>query len=234
MSKTKRLEDSMVKYTQLLTVPVKECDEPLVNIVNIPSGYLPKMQDMRLVSGDDIFVRKSVLDHLCSAQQKLQDTNSRLSLHITYGYRTLQIQTERFLDRLTVVGKKYYPNPTDLYEAVHRSVAVPSVSGHPTGGAVDVFIVNKNTRRQLDFGSPIYNYSTHRYYVFSNETTKAQRKNRMLLRKVMMGASFAPFDGEWWHFSYGDREWAFYYKKPYAIYDQISYPFSTSQNPFPS
>jgi D-alanyl-D-alanine dipeptidase len=44
----------------------------------------------------------------------------------------------------------------------------------------------------------------------------------MLLRSVMLQAGFAPFDGEWWHFSYGDREWAYYYKKKYALYSQVS------------
>ena len=44
----------------------------------------------------------------------------------------------------------------------------------------------------------------------------------MLLRKIMMQVGFAPYDAEWWHFSYGDREWAFYCKKPYALYDQIT------------
>lgn len=37
-----------------------------------------------------------------------------------------------------------------------------------------------------------------------------------------MEAWFTPFDGEYWHFSYGDRERAFYYDQPHAIYDQVS------------
>ena len=37
----------------------------------------------------------------------------------------------------------------------------------------------------------------------------------------MMKEACAPYDGEWWHFSYGDKEWAFYYKKEEALYDQI-------------
>jgi D-alanyl-D-alanine dipeptidase len=36
-----------------------------------------------------------------------------------------------------------------------------------------------------------------------------------------MRQGLAPFDGEWWHFSYGDREWAKYYEEEAAaIYDQ--------------
>jgi len=47
-------------------------------------------------------------------------------------------------------------------------------------------------------------------------------KNRILLRYLLKKQGFAPYDGEWWHFSYGDREWAFYYKKKNAIYGQVS------------
>lgn len=43
----------------------------------------------------------------------------------------------------------------------------------------------------------------------------------MLLRDCMLTAGFAPYDGEWWHFSYGERDWAHYYKKPNAIYGQV-------------
>jgi D-alanyl-D-alanine dipeptidase len=38
----------------------------------------------------------------------------------------------------------------------------------------------------------------------------------------MMQEGFAPFDGEYWHFSYGDKERAYYYCKPYAMYNQVS------------
>jgi D-alanyl-D-alanine dipeptidase len=37
----------------------------------------------------------------------------------------------------------------------------------------------------------------------------------------MLQEEFAPFDGEYRHFSYGDKERAYYYQKPYAIYNQI-------------
>ena len=53
--------------------------------------------------------------------------------------------------------------------------------------------------------------------------TPKVRQNRLLLRRLLTKQGFAPFDGEWWHFSYGDREWAKYYEKEEAIYDQIKF-----------
>jgi hypothetical protein len=37
------------------------------------------------------------------------------------------------LERLQIVSKeKIYPNTLDLYEEIHKTVAVPTVAGHPT------------------------------------------------------------------------------------------------------
>jgi D-alanyl-D-alanine dipeptidase len=38
----------------------------------------------------------------------------------------------------------------------------------------------------------------------------------------MMNEGFAPYDGEWWNFSYGDKEWACYYKKEMSLYNQVN------------
>ena len=40
------------------------------------------------------------------------------------------------------------------------------------------------------------------------ERDEEVRKNRRLLYHVMSAAGFVNYDGEWWHYSYGDRQWA--------------------------
>lgn len=216
-----KLEDSFVKYQDLINIPSKDNKEPLVELSQIPFSYIQGMRAMEKIAGKKILVRERVLKKLIAAQSFLQTKNPDLSLFVTFGYRDITIQTKRFLKRLQQVAEeKFYENPTDLYEAVHPSIAVPTVAGHPTGGAIDITIINIKTGRFLDFGSKQYDYSNIKYYVFSPNISQKARANRMLLRKCMMNAGFAPFDGEWWHFSFGDKEWAFYYKKPYAIYSQ--------------
>ena len=110
----------------------------------------------------------------------------------------------------------------ELFEAVHKLIAVPEIAGHPTGGAIDVTIQVGDVR--LDMGTDIADFSdVEKIPTFSNIITEEQKRNRSLLRQLLMEVGFAPYDGEWWHFSYGDREWAYYYKQPYAIYEQISW-----------
>jgi D-alanyl-D-alanine dipeptidase len=38
----------------------------------------------------------------------------------------------------------------------------------------------------------------------------------------MFAAGFVPFWGEWWHFSYGDREGAAFTGRKAALYDAVS------------
>lgn len=218
------LEKKMVKYKDLATVKVKENSEKFIflDASVIPNGYLKEMIDMEKLFGPRVLVRKSVSEKLVLAQNILQAKYPNLTLHITYGYRSLKVQTERFQKILGEIDSNSFPNQADLYEEAHRYVAVPTVAGHPTGGAVDVIVKNVKTEKSLDFGSKQYNYATKDCYVFTPNTSKIQRKNRILLRDTLVKAGFAPFDGEWWHFSYGDREWAFYYKEKSAKFSQLN------------
>ncbi len=213
----------MITYRDLISIKVNDNGDRIVPLEKdkILFGYMPELSDMKVILGDTIFVREGTYDKLLKAQHSLKTKNPNLSLYVTYGYRSLKIQTERFMLRLKECANIYFQNPEDLYEEVHRSIAVPSVAGHPTGGAVDIKIIDIPSGKFLDFGSEQYNYSNKKYYVYSPNVKGKAMSNRMLLRECMVGAGFAPFDGEWWHFSYGDREWACFYKKHTALYDQI-------------
>jgi D-alanyl-D-alanine dipeptidase len=218
------LEKNIPRYQDLIPLRIRENNELFVKLDKqiIPYGYSPVFSDMKELIGENIFVRKTVAEKLKLVQTNLQKKYPNYSLFVTFGFRDLRVQTKRFLNQL---GKqtKFFPNPNDLYEEVHRYIAVPTVAGHPTGGAIDIVIVDRNTKKPIDFGSKQYDYTTKNNYVFVNSITQKQKENRMLLRRILIKVNFAPYDSEWWHFSYGDREWAYYYKKPYALYGQKTY-----------
>ena len=217
-----QLEKTMVRYRDLTRIPVTDSREPMMTLspTVVRNGYRVEMSDMVPMLGDKIVVRKTLIALLTTAQRLLRKKNKKYSLFITYGFRSLDVQTRKFqLVASQIAKKRFFKNPTDLYEEVHRFIAVPTVAGHPTGGAVDVIIID-TTGKELDFGSPQYDFNTKNCYVFAPNISAPARQNRRLLRCCMTAAGFAPFDGEWWHFSYGDREWACYYKKAKAIYSQ--------------
>jgi len=203
------LENKMVGYKDLLKISVADNQEKLV-LVN------------KEITGGKIYVRKKVSQKLIKAQSMVKNQNKKYSLFVACGYRSLKIQKERFDTALKRVSKANKDRPLmELYEMAHRMIAVPEVAGHPTGGAVDITIIDKRMDQQIEFGSEMCNYTNKKHYVFTTNISRQAKKNRLLLRNLMMEAGFAPFDGEWWHFSYGDREWAFYYRRPFAIYSQI-------------
>jgi zinc D-Ala-D-Ala dipeptidase len=76
---------------------------------------------------------------------------------------------------------------------------------------------------ELNMGCSYLEFESDRLHVFCDGLSEEQRNNRMLLRKVMMESGFAPFNGEWWHFSYGDKEWAAFWNKPHALFDVIEH-----------
>jgi D-alanyl-D-alanine dipeptidase len=214
-----RLANQMVKYADLINIPVKAVKEPLLPLT--PCNDLavnPIDPNMLPYTGQAIYVRQSVKDKLTVAADSLRRVNPNYKLEVVYGYRPLSIQRQLF--------KQYSAKLKDTYqglallEAVHRQIAVPSVAGHPTGGAVDVQITNNDL--PLDLGTPIWQFDNDAF-TYSPFVSAAGRTNRLLLRDVMMRAGFAPFNGEWWHFSYGDKEWAFYYQQPFALYEQIEF-----------
>ncbi len=157
----------------------------------------------------------------------LEKILAHAKLLVVYAYRHPDVQQKYFLKQLDLMKQKYnFLSEEQLFEKVHQLIAVPEVAGHPTGGAVDLSIQVKG--KMLDMGTDIADFSdSEKIKPFSRQLTDVQQKNRLLLRSIMKRSGFAPFDGEWWHFSYGDKEWAAYYKKPYAIYDQV---FLTLEN----
>jgi zinc D-Ala-D-Ala dipeptidase len=168
-----------------------------------------------------VYVREGVLTMLGRAAQVLEDQLPGAQLEVAYGYRALSIQIRLFEGiRASLVEDGFDGTEADLLEAVHRMVAVPDVAGHPTGGAVDIQVVKGGVA--LDMGTPIWDF-VEDSYTFSPYISDEAKENRMLLRSTMESVGFVPFDGEWWHYSYGDPEWVAAVGAPYAIYDQVEF-----------
>ena len=98
-----------------------------------------------------MYVRQSVLERLGMAAELLCAIDTSLALDVTYGYRALEVQTKNF-NR----AKQRFENDLSGYEldrAAHRLVARPDIAGHPTGGAVDIRIIDNDVT--LNFGTEV-------------------------------------------------------------------------------
>ncbi len=212
------LEERMLTRADLIRADVRENGEPMVALQpSADLSILPIDPAMLTVTGSSIYVRRSVAARLSAVSRELARRDPGTRLEVVYGYRSLEIQTDHFDAQSRRLSDTFQGNV--LIEATHRRVAAPDVAGHPTGGAVDVHILDGEHPR--DMGTAVWDFTTTAAYVFSPYVGRRAWENRQTLRGVMLDSGFAPFDGEWWHFSFGDREWARYWDEPVAPYTQL-------------
>jgi len=215
----------IAKFTDLLMVGTIESGEKMVNISKTLKNCVCIYQndDMLPYVGKDLWVRESVANKLQLVANSIKQVHSERMLKITYGYRHPEIQEFYFKSRKEELRLKM-KNSSDSYltELANKIIAFPVTAGHPTGGAVDVTITTPNG--DLDMGTKISDCSdTKKIRTYDESLTTEQQNNRDILHFSMVAQDFAPYYGEWWHFSYGDKEWAFFWGKPNAIYSQIDF-----------
>jgi len=217
------LEKSFVTYAQMLAVSDLDSNADKESFVIVPkdgSSVVGRTDITRLPSSSpDIMVRKGVMEKLCLVDSELKKNKANYQLVVSYGWRDLAIQKDVFEKNCERLRSKY-SSEEELREAVHQFIAAPEVAGHPTGGAVDVLIFDMEQNKYLDFGTDIGDFENRDIIFASPFISKEAKANRKLLRKVMTQQGFASFDGEWWHFSYGDREWAVNFNQNSYLYSQ--------------
>ena len=77
-------------------------------------------------------------------------------------------------------------------------------SSHSRGSAVDLTLLDMQTGKELDMGSPFDLFSPLSH-PDCRDITDEQFENRMLLQRTMVRNGFLPIDCEWWHFSLRDE-----------------------------
>ncbi|AUP78244.1 M15 family metallopeptidase [Flavivirga eckloniae] len=132
--------------------------------------------------------------------EELQEQN--LCLKVYDGYRPQQAVNHfiRWAKDLndTINKHIFYPevNKRDLFKAGY----IASRSGHSRGSTVDLTIIDGNTGKALDMGSP-YDFFGHESWVDYANITDKQKANRQLLQTVMLKHGFRNYSKEWWHFT---------------------------------
>lgn len=211
---------SCPKIQDLQKIKCYENSDPLIDLEEI----FPDLQCVYRRKDSEVnkvLVRKTLAEKLQRVQMRLGAYDPSLKLLMVEGYRSPSYQEYYFLKQLFT---EYKINPSldlnSILEHVNQFVAIPSVAGHPTGGAVDLTIIRDSS--EIDMGGEIADFSnSERLPTYSSSITPQQAKNRLLLHDLMLAEGFAPYYGEWWHFSYGDREWAYFYSLSQTLFSPI-------------
>ncbi|MGI5271135.1 M15 family metallopeptidase [Nonomuraea sp. CA-218870] len=188
-------------------VPVDECGEPLVDLRTLEAVRV----DGRLADPEGAFahVRLSVADRLIAAQTRLPRT---LRLLIVEGFRPAPLQRRYFAESVAahLAGHPGWDERRAHVEA-SRYVSPPEVAPHVSGGAVDLTLctasgVEVPMGTQVNATPP---ESDEACYTGFPGISPEARRNRDVLGEAMTSAGFVNYPTEWWHWSYGDRYWAF-------------------------
>jgi zinc D-Ala-D-Ala dipeptidase len=199
---------------RVVAIEVNDNHEPLVNLFDVPKPYQGRLwlpEDPRLdfhrkdlTDTKTPYVRESVRAKLL---QVLDYLPGHIGVVIIEPYRSVAYQTDLFnqkvqeliaqnidIDQAKIEAAKYVSNP-----AVY--------SPHTTGGALDVHLFDLLTGHYLNMGN--WSEPTASASFDYPELTQEQTANRELLKKAMESAGFVNYPYEWWHWSYGDKYWAY-------------------------
>ena len=111
------------------------------------------------------------------------------------------------------IRMKPYFYPELEKRALFAKGYIAKQSSHSRGSAVDLTLLDMQTGKELDMGSP-FDLFSEVSHPDCRSITDEQFENRMLLQRTMLRHGFQPIDCEWWHFSlknepYPDTYFAF-------------------------
>ncbi|MCL1941420.1 MAG: M15 family metallopeptidase [Synergistaceae bacterium] len=218
-------------------IPVAECGELLVPTSLYPSKILVRswyFGENLPYSLPECYLREGAYERLVKAAESLP---AGWRFVVWDGWRAPKLQAKLFEILEARIAKA---NPQLSSEEVKNKTAVfvapPStepmtVSGHCTGGAVDLTIAD-DMGRTLEMGG-LFDETTERSYsrhyedvldknYFLADGEQKALENRRLLIHIMEEAGFSNYPQEWWHFDYGNRNWALRTGAPEARYGFIA------------
>jgi D-alanyl-D-alanine dipeptidase len=210
----------LIADPRVLQIPIVDNGEPLVDVTQWPLIRLSARR-AGLYPGFRL-VRQSVADKLVAAAAALPNG---VSLFFEEGHRPVWLQRQyydRYRGRLSLAHPQW--DAARLAMETSKYVAPPDiVPPHSTGAAVDLTLCT-GEGLELDMGttsdgSPVDSDTLS--YTFSPQITDSARQNRALLIEIMSNQGFVNYPTEWWHWSYGDRYWAYQMHQTNAIYGTI-------------
>jgi zinc D-Ala-D-Ala dipeptidase len=192
---------------RIAALPVRESGEPLVDL----RAGAPLLVDDRLAdpAGAYAHLRCGVVDRLVAAQSLLP---RGVRLLVIEGYRPLATQERYFTEHQEHLRRAHPEWPAArLYEETSRYIAPPHVAPHVAGAAVDLTLCTADGG-ELPMGTAVNaspEESAGRCYTGSTDISGTARRHRDLLAGALRAVQLVNYPSEWWHWSHGDRYWAF-------------------------
>lgn len=210
---------------EVIAIPIIECHEALIDLKQqdiIAYGPVPEHE---WTVNDYTKMRKTVYEKLCRAQQQLPHG---WRFRVYEGFRSLRVQQMLF-DEMYAITQKRYPTltadalfyeTTKLVSPIINADGSRNIPAHNTGGAVDIEMMDEQGGL-VDMGMEAKDWqiaTPELCMTHSTQVSDLVRQHRELLFALMQAQGFVNYYTEWWHFSYGDRYWAYHQPIKQAIY----------------
>jgi D-alanyl-D-alanine dipeptidase len=209
----------LISDPQVLSIPITESGEEMADL----SGHPEISIDERKERPKEFYrVRRAVLAKLLEVHSSLPSGHRFLVIE---SWRPLSIQKKYFTEYVEEL-KSAHPEWDDkrIYDEASKHVAPPEIiPSHSTGGAIDLTLCD-GRGSELDMGTRLNadpEESAGACFTNARNISDLARGNRSILIDVLSSVGFANYSTEWWHWSYGDRYWAYAMGQTTALYGSI-------------
>jgi D-alanyl-D-alanine dipeptidase len=222
---TQQQSITLIADPKVIAIPIIENGDPLVDLKDqaaIDYGPSPEIPD----NTDYTKMRNTVYDKLIQAQNLLPQ-GIRFCLYECY--RSLDLQKMLYENRYKII-QNHHPdwNEEQLFLETTKMVSPiinldgsRNIPAHSTGGAIDIYLIDEKGD-PLDMGIHPKDWMQDEQGVLSltNSTriSEQAQNNRLMMNQVLGAVGFTNYPTEYWHWSYGDRYWAFQTNSPHAIF----------------
>jgi D-alanyl-D-alanine dipeptidase len=219
----------LIADLRVLSIPIVENKEALIDLKDqseIAYGHSPEIPDNQ----DYTKIRLTVYNKLIEAQ-KLLPQGLRFCLY--EGYRSLNTQKLLFATHYQQLQKLHpewgpaicFEETTKLVSPITNKDGSANIPPHSTGGAIDIYLIND--KGIVDMGICVENWlmdvNGELSATNSNKISDQAKMYRKIMHTALESVDFVNYSTEYWHWSFGDRYWAYHKKADHAQYGTILY-----------
>lgn len=210
---------------EIISIPIIECHEAMIDVKDQNDLLYGPPPETPLTEPHYTLMRKTVYEKLCLAQK---DLPSGWRFRLYEAFRSIEVQQMLFDEEYKLAAKRsstgshaeIFHETTRLVSPVINFDGSINIPPHNTGAAVDVELLDGDGK-VVDMGMEAKDciFVDPELCMTDFPTLDpAIKKNRRLLCDLMEAHGFVNYPTEWWHYSYGDRYWAYHKNQPHAIY----------------
>jgi zinc D-Ala-D-Ala dipeptidase len=206
----------LISDPRILCIPIRESGDLLTDICETPQLVV----DHRKKNDSDSYflIRQSVLKKLLESSRRLP---GGIRFAVVEGYRPLSLQKiyfDQYLYGLRTLHSDW--NAARIREETSKFVASPDIiPPHSTGGAVDLTLIDKNGD-ELDMGTLVNADPEESKNACFTDAQNISDTAKILIQ-TMSESDFVNYPTEWWHWSYGDRYWAYHSGRAHALFGSV-------------